>query len=395
MSWKWRLAIIAGSVIVPMVAVGCGTRAYDTTATGSQLASLATGHLSGPAGSAGSAVWALNRGGVVLSQADGAAWSELRFPAGVSARSVAAVAATPGREVWVAEAVPSGVELLHHSTAGAAGWSATKLISPSAPAAAPERVDISAGNGATVTVLEVWDQSISLSVARVFVSPDDGLSFRQLPAPDRALPYLGLRWWSASFASAADGVAVVGATGGYVLRTTNGGQSWSRSRLIGVPANQEVALGQPVLDGTSIELPVFTASPASTGDETFALYASRDGGAAFTRSSRPVTVTGSTVPGVVPMAVRGNTIWLLPSPGSQLLRSDNDGATWSRVDLPFNQAQAISAATASSATIVAGGSLTCHGQKSHGVCSQQPVAIWKTTDDGRAWQNVSPGSAAS
>jgi photosystem II stability/assembly factor-like uncharacterized protein len=401
MKWKWQLAIIAGSILVPLGAAGCGTRPdspagpNDGGGAESQLASPSPGQLSGPSGVAGSAVWALNRSGLVLSQASGNAWSELRLPTGVSAQSVAAVSATPGRDIWVARPVRSGVELLHRSIAGAVGWSATTLISPSAPATAPDRVAISTGTGATVTVLEAWDLSISQSVVRVYVSPDNGRTFSQLPAPDRALPYLGLHWWNASFASAADGVAVVGATGGYLLHTTDAGRAWSLSRLTGVPAAQNVALGKPILDGTNIELPVFAASPTSTGDETFSLYVSRDGGTTFTQSTRPVTVTGATVPGAVPVAVQGTTIWLLPAPGSQLMRSDNDGATWSHVTLPFQAAEAVGAATAGSATIVAGGSLKCSGAKAHGECSKQALTIWKTTDDGRTWQNVSPSSAAS
>jgi hypothetical protein len=403
MNWKWRLAIIAGSILVSLGAAGCGTRPYSPAAAGpsdgggagSQLASPSAGQLSSPSGVAGSTVWAVNRGGLVVSQANGGAWSELRLPSGVSAQSVAAVSATPGGDIWVARPVRSGVELLHRSIAGAAGWSATTLVSPSAPATAPDRVVVSTGTAATVTVLEVWDLSLSQSVARVFVSLDSGRSFSELPAPDRALPYLGLPWWYASFVSAADGAAVVGATGGYLLHTTDSGRAWSLSRLTGVPAGQNVALGEPRLDGTNIELPVFAASPTSTGDETFSLYLSRDGGTTYTQSSRPVTVTGSTVPGAVPVAVQGTTIWLLPAPGSQLMRSDNDGATWSRVALPFHAAEAIGAASASSATIIAGGSFTCSGAKAHGACSKQALTVWKTTDDGRTWQNVSPSSSAS
>jgi hypothetical protein len=393
MRWKWRLAL-AGSILAALGATGCGTVAYSPTAAGQSLPQ-SSGPLTGPAGAAGSAVWALEDGDVVLSDGYGSAWSVLRLPAGVPARSVAAVATAPGRDVWVAEPVQSGATLFHRSATGAAGWSATKLIARSAPARPPDQLVISVGTSATVTVLEVWELSPLTSAARLFVSPNNGRSFTQLPAPNIALPYMALTWWDAAFVSRADGVALVGASRNYVLHTTNGGLTWSRSGLVGVPGGEYVGLGDPMANGANIELPVFAASPASTGKETFTLYVSRNGGATFSQSSRPVTVTASTVPGTVPVAVDGSTIWLLPAPGSELIRSDNNGATWRTTSLPFRFAADIGSASSASATVVAGGTITCTGSKSHGSCTEQPVEVWKTSDDGSAWQEVSPGTAAS
>jgi photosystem II stability/assembly factor-like uncharacterized protein len=242
-----------------------------------------------------------------------------------------------------------------------------------------------------VTVLEVWDTSLSSSIPRLFVSSDNGATFAALPAPDPQAPYVGgMVWWSAVFTSALDGVAVDGANANYLIDTSDGGRTWSRVALAGLPVGQYIALGTPALLGDTIELPVFAAQPSSSGTETFLLLESQNGGASFTGPlNHPVSIIGSGIPGPVPVAFYGSSIWLA-LPDGTALRSINYGATWSTVTLPTTDADSLGLSGQATAILTAGGGLQCTGTKAQPNCSTTAITVWETTDGGSTWQNVTP-----
>ena len=393
------LLAAALSVIVPVTAA-CGSQVYQLTAAvhtaQADRGVSASAQINGPADVSGQTAWAVSNGSLYLSGNSGHSWSKLVLPAGVSGRSVAAVTASGGSAVWLAAEHGSAVELFRRGAAGQSAWTRTALPASAAPAGvspgqSPNQVVISQGSAGTLTLLEVWDQSASASVPRLFVSSNDGASFTQLAQPNRELPYLGLPWWTAVFASARDGVAVVGATRNYLIYTSDGGLHWSRAALAGIAAGQYVALGTPFLAGKAMDLPVFAASPSSNGAETAAVLVSQNGGASFGGApAHPVTITGSTVPGPVPVAASGNVLWLVP-PGRTALVSRDNGRTWTKISLPFAGATAVSSTGSASATIVAGGGYVCSGPKQQSTCSAQAVKLWSTGDNGLNWQDVTPG----
>lgn len=228
------------------------------------------------------------------------------------------------------------------------------------------------------------------SIQRLFFSANDGDSFSQMPQPNRALPYLGLRWWSAVFTSAKDGVAVVGATRNYLLYTKDGGRTWARAALGRIPVGQDVVIGTPLTPGKSLELPVFTAPHSSTGPESVSLLVSHNDGASFTGPlTRPVVVIGATVPGPVPVAIYDNTIWVT-SPESRAFRSSGNDSTWTSMALPFQGTDAVGISSPAVATIIAGGGFHCATSKRQPKCSRQAIEVWRTNNYGETWHNVTP-----
>ena len=393
------LLVAALSVIVPVTAA-CGSEAFQLTAavhtSKAQAGVSASASIADQANVSGPAAWALTSEDLYLSDSSEYSWSQLALPAGVSRHSVAAVMASGGSAVWLAADHGDGVQLFRRGITGQSAWTMTALPSSSAPASVsparpPDQVTISQGSAGTLTLLEVWDQSPSASVQRLFVSSNDGATFTQLPQPNRELPYLGLPWWNAVFGSAKDGVAVVGASRNYLIYTSDGGVRWSRAALTGVPAGAEVALGTPFQVGNAVDLPVFAASPSSNGAETVSVLVSQNGGASFGGApAHPVTITGSTVPGPVPVAAYGSTVWLVPPGGTALLSRDN-GRTWTKVSVPFAGASAVGASSPTTATIVTGGGDVCSGAKQQPNCSLQAVKLWRTGNSGQTWQDVTPG----
>jgi hypothetical protein len=397
---KRNLLLVAGLSVIAAVTAACGSQVYQltdaihTSQAGHDVSASAP--VNGPADVSGTTDWAVSNGSLYLSGNSGHSWSKLALPAGVSAGSVAAVTASGGSAVWLAADHGNAVELYRRGIAGQSAWTTTGLPASAAPAGvspgqSPNQVVISQGSAGTLTLLEVWDQSPSASIPRLFVSSNDGASFTQLAQPNRELPYLGLPWWTAVFASARDGVAVVGGARNYLIYTSDGGQHWSRAALTGIAADQYIALGTPFLAGKAMDLPVFAASPSSNGAESASLLVSQNGGASFGEASaHPVTITGSTVPGPVPMAASGNVVWLVP-PGRTAFVSRDNGRTWTQISLPFAGATAVSAAGPASATIVAGGGYVCSGPKQQSKCPAQAVKLWSTADNGLSWQDVTPG----
>jgi photosystem II stability/assembly factor-like uncharacterized protein len=252
----------------------------------------------------------------------------------------------------------------------------------------PTRFIITPGSGATVTVAEAWDQSFSRSLTQLFFSANDGKTFTRLPAPNPLRPYVGLRWWGVAFSSAENGVAVVGATENYLIHTSDGGKTWTRSALPGAEGN--IALGTPVFQNNEIFLPVYTAT-GSTTSETFSLLVSRNGGASFSGfMARAVTVRSSTIPGPVPFALAGDSVWLAP-PSGPLLHSTNDGSTWTTLISPAQAVQQVTVASGSdSATLISGGNISCTGPKAHARCAATGSTVWRTADGGLKWVNVTP-----
>lgn len=383
-----RLLVAVAAVGFLPMAAACGTIAYHASIPQSPGDST----ISGLTDTSGSATLGLAGNSVHLSNDGGAKWYNIALPSGLPGKSVASVAVSPGREVWVAAAHGVTEELFRHALSSTGSWAMTPLPASSASgvrlAQPPSRVLITPGAGTTVTVAEAWDRSFSNSLMHLFFSADNGKTFTILPAPNPMRPYVGLRWWSVAFSSAENGVAVVGATENYLIHTSDGGKTWTRSALRG--ADQDIALGTPVLQNNEIFLPVYTAT-ASTTSETFSILVSRNGGASFSGlTPRAITIKSSTIPGPVPFALSGGSVWLAP-PGGTLLHSTNDGSTWTTLISPARAVEEVTVVPGSnSATLISGGGISCTGPKAHSRCAVTGSTIWRTANGGRNWVNVTP-----
>jgi photosystem II stability/assembly factor-like uncharacterized protein len=387
--FQMRRLLVAVAVVgfLPMAAA-CGTTPYPASSPQSPAGST----ISGLTDTSGSAALGLAGNSVHLSNDGGTKWYNIALPSGLPGKSVATVAVSPGRDVWVAAAHGVTEELFRHALSSTGSWAMTPLPASSASGVRltqpPSRVLITPGAGTTVTVAEAWDQSFSNSLMQLFFSADNGTTFTLLPAPNPMRPYVGLRWWGVAFSSAENGVAVVGATENYLIHTSDGGKTWTRSALPG--ADQDIALGTPVLQNNKIFLPVYTAT-ASTTSETFSILVSRNGGVSFSGlTPRAITIKSSTIPGPVPFALSGSSVWLAP-PGGTLLHSTNDGGTWTTLISPARAVQEVTVVPGSnSATLISGGGVSCTGPKARSQCAATGSTIWRTANGGRNWVNVTP-----
>jgi photosystem II stability/assembly factor-like uncharacterized protein len=335
------------------------------------------------AGVDGAAAWALTASGLSVSHDGGRTWSDMALPDGVSPRDVASVAEGPDDELWVAAVNGDAVELFHDAGTSSAGWSHTALV-PSWPAGmtalAPNFVRITPGPSGFVTVLASDFLTPTTSIRRLFVSSDDGATFRQ-HAPPRSSD-LYTTWSALTFITPAEGVVVAGPVMDRVFFTADGGASWSRSRIKGLPSGVTVVDGTPFVNGPEIELPV-VASTTSNG-ETLSLYTSDDGGATFSGPVGSVlTVQGNNDASPLPLGMYGATIWVArPSGGNIYVTSDN-AQTWTTISTPSLPPGVSTLSVTSSDAIAVVSSGSCARFKTE--CTTETYFVG-TTDGGQTWE---------
>src|SRR5450756_648204 len=244
------------------------------------------GDLPGSVTLSGSSAWMLLDSGLSVSNDAGRTWTAVALPGGVASSAVGAVAMAPGRPVWLAVHSGDGYRLYRKANAATA-WSSV-LLTPSwalvqytsRPA---DMVTITPGPGGLVTVAETMGGGSTSAVTSLFVSTDDGRSFVQ--HPPRSGSVANMYWASVTFTTAESGLVIAGpSTYPHVfLYTSDGGTTWSESRVSGLPAAPNYTPGAPLLVGSDIQVPVPLCG-ADCNTSTFVLLVSHDGGATFSLS---------------------------------------------------------------------------------------------------------------
>ena len=307
------------------------------------------------------------------------------LPAGVDPAGVTSVVQAPNGELFLAAVKGSTVRLYRKESSTSAGWSYTTLV-PSWSAAATgfafqtTSVTITPGPSGMVTVVVTDELSHAEAIPRLFVSLDNGATFRQYPTPARS--NLNRYWSSVTFITPASGLVVSGTGAGgkeALFHTSDGGKSWTPSTIAGLQASANVALGTPFAEGSDIYLPEVTS--AGDGEERLSLYVSRDDGATF---MGPIGRAVSAPDSFGPLAVRGQTLWVVH--GDKVYKSANDGQRWTIVTssgLP--EVSAMSLTSASTAIAVAS-STGCAEFKTD--CTTKTYFV-QTTDGGHRWNVLS------
>ena len=341
------------------------------------------------AGVDGTAAWALSATQLSVSDDGGLDWSDLALPGGVSPGAVASIAEASNGELWLATVKgTSTVKLYRRETSTSAGWAYTTLV-PAWPTAADgfpfqsRSVMVTPGPSGMVTVVVFAGTGHTAAVPRLFVSLDEGATFRQYPMPVTSA--LNTDWQSVTFSTPKAGVVVVspGAPAPEALfHTSDGGTSWSPASIAGLPTGAAIVFGTPFSEGADIDLPVVAST--SKGGETFALYVSHDDGASFAGPIGSVISADSFGPGPSPLAVYGQTLWLVGE--GRIYESENDGQTWRTVtssDLPPITAMSLTSPTA--ATAVAGISSCARVEIG---CTTRTYFV-RTADAGKTWNSLS------
>jgi len=338
------------------------------------------GDLPGSVTLSGSSAWMLLDSGLSVSNDAGRTWTAVALPGGVASSAVGAVAMAPGRPVWLAVHSGDGYRLYRKANAATA-WSSV-LLTPSwalvqytsRPA---DMVTITPGPGGLVTVAETMGGGSTSAVTSLFVSTDDGRSFVQ--HPPRSGSVANMYWASVTFTTAESGLVIAGpSTYPHVfLYTSDGGTTWSESRVSGLPAAPNYTPGAPLLVGSDIQVPV-TICGADCNTSTFVLLVSHDGGATFSPQGVAVPAGGNS-------GSLGPITWVWTG-GGILQETTDGGQTWTAitaVGLPINVSSLdLTGPTSATAVIVDSG---CAGFKTDCWYRNYLVA---TTDGGRTWTHL-------
>ena len=355
-------------------------QATDGATIPTATSSLSLGQaLTGPVSLAGPSVTVVSASGLRLSQDGGKSWSDMTFPGGVSGASVMAVSAAPSRPVFLAakEATGNAIDLFGRSASDTA-WTESRLtpLWPSrCDVAGPvDTVAITPGQAGFVAVSASVIEGTATADNSIFVSQDDGKSFvqHQEQCPSEA----NIIWDSLAFATPQLGVVVVGPTQEGLIHTFDGGATWTKSVVPTLPEGGSFELGQPVVVGSNIQVPISIGMGSSTA--SFAFLVSTDGGASFTTSPYLSIPGGQSVSATI-----GQRTWVISSTGTTIYETSDNGQTWASVKatgLPQDLASlALTGSELASAVVVTRG---CTSYKSG--CWTKKYLVG-TTDGGRTW----------
>ena len=367
-------------VVVPLPSLTRVTQSPASSSTGGPL----PGDLPGPVTLAGSSAWILLDSGLSVSSDAGRTWTAVALPGGVASSSVKAVATAPSRPIWLA--VQSGDGYLLYSKIGAAGAWSSVLLTPSwaslpSTSGPADMVKITAGPGGIVAVAETMSGGSTSAVTSLFVSTDDGRSFAQRP-PRSGSP-ANMYWASVTFTTAESGLVIAGPETypHFFLHTSDGGTTWTESKVTGLPAAPGYTPGPPMVIGSDIQVPV-TICVAECSASTFVLLVSHDGGASF--NPQGVAIPAATNP-IGAVGSLGPITWVSTG-GGPLLETTDGGQTWTAVTtrgLPVNVATLdLTGPTSATALVVDSG------------CAVGKTDCWyrnylvATTDGGRTWTHL-------
>ncbi len=325
----------------------------------------------------------LTPSGFRLSQDGGKNWSDIALPSGVSPQSVMAVSAVPSRRIFVATADTGGKAIhLYGRPANDSTWTAARL-SPSWPSDSSvtgpaDSVTITLGPSGFVAVTGSVRLGTALAFNALFVSQDDGKTFvqRQSASPDA-----NIVWDSVAFATPLQGVVVVGPTNEDLIHSADGGANWTKAVLPKLPTVGSFTFGDPVVVGSSIEVPMLSQAGANSNAGTFSFLVSNDGGATFADGPSLNLPDGESVSASV-----GQRTWVVSSSGATIYESSDNGLTWASVKasgLPQNLSSlSLTGSDSATASVVTRG---CTGFKTG--CWQKMYLV-QTTNGGHTWTAV-------
>jgi len=344
------------------------------------------GDLPGSVTLSGSSAWMLLDSGLSVSSDAGRTWTAVDLPSGVASSTVGAVATAPGRPLWLAVHSGDGYRLYRKPDA-AATWSSV-LLTPSwallpATSGSADMVKITPGPGSLLTVAETMSGGSTSAVTSLFVSTDDGRSFVQ--HPPRSGSVANMYWASVTFTTAESGLVIAGpSTYPHVfLYTSDGGTTWSESRVSGLPAAPYYTPGMPVLIGSDIQVPVTMICETDCSTSAFLLLVSHDGGASFNPQGVGIPAAANPIGAVGSL---GSITWVTAGGGGIIEETTDGGRTWTAitaVGLPINVSSLdLTGPTSATAVIVHSG---CAGFKTDCWYRNYLVA---TTDGGRTWTRL-------
>jgi hypothetical protein len=344
-------------------------------AVASTKAVALTGTLDLAAGFNGGAGWRVTRTqGFEVTSDGGKTWTRDPLPAVLSVSDIQDVQARPGGGILIAAGAGNSAVTVLSQSGPAALWTMTTVIPrwpndfPPPEAASAFFAQSPAGR---VSLLIGEDSTHSTEFVGLFESTDSGRSFVQLRTGGGAI------WTSITFASARDGVAVVGAADRYqsLVHTRDGGATWIDSTM--PPGLSRVSLSQPVTTSSGFQV-VATAPSADGTSSTVTVLHSSDG-RLFERVGTALTTPSE---GVVTIAAAAGIVWVFVG-NHTLVTSDDSGATWSRVSGPTIPDAAESAGLTTATTgSTAVGDGSCLANKTD--CTST-VETFTTHDGGRTW----------
>jgi hypothetical protein len=332
-------------------------------------------------GANGATAWQLTATSLSVSQNAGQRWSTVPLPAGVVLSPTTPVAAAAGRGLWLAVWRSPAIDL-YHRDAGAAGWSRLTLVPQLPPwgaflAGQLPSVSITLAPADVMSVVADWGVTSTEDYSSLFISSDDGAAFAQHPTN---IP-VNLR--SETFVSAQQSIAIAGPVANFLYWTGDGGASWSRVTIPGLPSGRSVtnvSYGTPGVDGTQLLLPVIVTS--SDGAQSISVYRSTDAGAAFAGpTGPPLQIPASLNAGSVAPAITGNLIWL--SARGRIYESTDAGATWTTV----TTAQSASPISLISPSYAIGIATDSGCRLGYSECYNYTYLV-ATTNGGRTWRTL-------
>ena len=389
--------LVAAAIIVVFVAplpqLHVFGGAHETTTTTSPTVA-ATGPGSSDlllAGVDGAAAWALSATQLTVSDNGGLDWSDVALPLGVTPKAVTAIAKVPSGESWLATLKGSHTVDLYRK-GSSASWSETTLVPDwsTATAGYPFQVGsvtITPGPGDMVTVVLLDELGNTTAIPRLFVSSDKGATFRQYHPPLTSA--MNIYWTSVTFVTPTSGVIVgsYGAGGSEaIFYTSDGGRSFSPTKVVGVPKKSPTVFGTPFEAGANIELPVVETT--SSGGARFSLFVSHNGGASFSGPvGKVINVSGSFALGQSPLVAYGQTLWVVGE--RTIYESANDGRTWTTVSASDLSAITAMSLTSATSAIAVAGSSQCAQFKAD--CTSKRYFV-RTTNAGKTWTVLSSPS---
>lgn len=380
-----KLMLLVASVTA---LAGCGTTAVSPSTPGSATpysVAPVPGHaLAGRFGASGTSLWLISESGLSISDDGGLHWSTEALPDGVGAASIADVSEISNRRLWVAVPDETGVHL-YNRAAGAATWNSTYLV-PTWPAEAgspgpASSVAITPGPGNLVTVVVSVPNGADGAFSSLFTSADDGETFAEHPASQDSPA--NVVWKHVTFVNPQSGLVVGGSTEDSLLHTADGGATWVAVPATGAPATNSFYLGEPVIVGSDLEVPLISL-PSNGSDAGLLLLVSHDGGATFAGPTGPALDLSSAVNPA--MASVGLVTWVAPNIGGKVFETADGGRTWTTITAPGlpTGVEVMTLTGPASATALIGLS-GCPGFVPDCWTSAYVVA---TTDGGRTWRAV-------
>ena len=372
-------------VFLPLLAVGVLVAGCVSGTAASPAAAQPTP--SGPpeervVGRHGSAAWLITTQGVSVSEDGGRTFAQVPLPATVAPTAIAAVTVVPGT-TWLASVGPGRSVTVYARVSGS--WSPGVQLTPDWPADLggaeknPPGVSI-LPSGNQVVVMTQLGLSHSISIPRIFVSEDGGVTFAQRVLP---IPSDFNTRWNAIAMSGTNAVAAIGELDNQVIHSSDAGSTWAPSTLRGIASGADIGVGTPVFAGATIYLPV-TQLVGNNG--TFTLLRSTDGGAVFDAlGAQPLALGDLGLATPLPVAAAGANWWLVSPMTGAVYRSPDNGLTWSAAGgavPPYAIDVAATDSENASATIVHN---TCATGKTN--CSSDQYSVI-TSDGGKTWTRI-------